>query len=189
MTTLLLDEKALRKRITDVYRQMGIRARPRYWKSGKRRGRVRIPGIDKLPFTRDQLWLHMLNQVGIGGAICPYCSATSRRIPNPITLADCVLDHKVPIRHGGRWTLDNLVCVCADCNNLKGHLSYPFFVGVMCMLERWPDYHDRAAMHACMRTHGVTMRLKFGGKPKSFPTPEDVIPTPTTQPLALKEDW
>lgn len=37
-------------------------------------------------------------------------------------------DHKVPQRHGGPDTLDNLVSACRSCNCRKGVKSYAEFV-------------------------------------------------------------
>lgn len=31
------------------------------------------------------------------------------------------VDHKRPISKGGKWSLDNLVCACTPCNQLKGN--------------------------------------------------------------------
>lgn len=160
----LFDEKALRKRLDVVYGQMRQRAKPRVWKTGKRAGSVRVSGIIGLPFSRDQFWAHALRLIGPSGVFCPYCAAYGNRKPHFITLADCVFDHKIPFTHGGNWDIHNLVPVCSDCNHLKGHLSYEFFVGLMTAIERWDDSRDRAAIHKCMRTHGVTMRLRFLGK-------------------------
>jgi 5-methylcytosine-specific restriction endonuclease McrA len=183
MTTFLMDERALIARIGKVYSAMVIRARPRLWKSGRKRGKVRIPGITSLPFTRDQLWQHALAQVGAGVTRCPYCEAIGRPA-NLITLANCVLDHRIPVAYGGTWTLDNLVAICADCNNCKGKLNYLFFIGIMAAAEKWNDPRDRANLHACLRTHGTVMRLKFGAK-----KPMDAEEFESQPRLALQEDF
>jgi hypothetical protein len=163
-TPFLFDEKALRKRLDVVYAQMRSRAKPKTWKTGKRAGNVRVPGIVGLPFNRDQFWAHALQRVGASGVFCQYCIGYGARKPNFITLADCVFDHQIPLAHGGTWNLWNLQLVCADCNNRKGHLSYEFYIGIMAAIERWEDARDRTAIHKCMRTHGVTMRMRFLGK-------------------------
>jgi 5-methylcytosine-specific restriction endonuclease McrA len=184
MTLDLMNEKAIRERFMAVYRAMKHRARPRYWQSGQRKGKLKTPGIVELPFTRDQLWSHIVQQIGKQGAIaCPYC----REIGRPahiIGFENCVLDHKVPIDRGGTWDLSNIVCVCADCNNAKGHLSYEFFIAIMSEVEKWPDAADRRNFNACLRTHGVANRLRFHGKKPAPAEPQDVAPT-----LALKEEW
>jgi hypothetical protein len=145
------------------YAQMAQRAKPKLFKSGKRKGQVRVPGIFGLPFTREQFWQHALKQVGPGVTRCEYCVEIGRPA-GLITLANCVFDHKVPLNRGGTWELENLKAVCASCNNEKGHLSYEFFVGLTCAIERWPDAKDRSAILSCMRTHGVTQRIRFEAK-------------------------
>lgn len=186
----LFDEYALRQRIFNVYHAMTVRARPRLWKTGKRRGKVRIEGLDSLPFTREQLWRHALAHVGTGAIRCPYCEAIGRPA-NLISLANCVFDHKVPRDYSGQWELDNIFAVCADCNNLKGRLSFPFFVGLMAAIERWDGsgdimiaQRDRANVHACLRTHGVTLQgFRDKRKPQPAPEPE------TSGVLALQDDF
>lgn len=184
---MLLNETALRKRIAGtLYDHLRTRAKPRRWKSGKRAGAVRVQGIEALPFTREQLWQHALAQVGTGVIRCPYCE-TIGRPANLIDLTNCVFDHKVPTALGGSHALDNLFAICADCNNLKGKLSYAFFVGLMAAIERWPDETDRKNIHACLRTHGTVMRLKFDKKKPGAAALEGL--TPTTGVLALAEEF
>ena len=181
---MLVDIKALRKRLDVVYTQMQQRARPKLWKNGRRAGKVRVPGISSLPFTRQQLWDHVVAQLGFGDAACPYCIDIGRDT-NMISLAACVLDHKVPVAHGGTWELTNLVAVCADCNNEKGKLSYAFVIGIMANVERWPDKRDRSNLRSCLRTHGVTQRMRgFYGKKGEKPQP-----LPSEPRLALAEDF
>jgi 5-methylcytosine-specific restriction endonuclease McrA len=183
---MLMDQKAVRERIDTLYRAMKSRAKPKFWKSGKKAGRVRGHGLDSLPFTRDQFWLHALAQVGEGCIRCPYCIAIGRPA-NLIDLVNCVFDHKVPVARGGTHTLDNIVAICADCNNCKGKLSYEFFLIVMQAAEQWHDPADRSNFHSCLRTHGVSQRLRgFVSKGPGQPPP----PSPQPQPsLALQEDF
>lgn len=182
----LVDEKALRLRMDGVYSNMRQRAKPRKFKAGKRAGHIRVPGLDGLPFTRQQLWDYAVREIGFGVKLCPYCMAIGRNA-TPITLESCVFDHKVPVAHGGSWELSNLVPVCAQCNNEKGHLTYPFFIALVSAIEQWPDQRDRKAVLSCLRTHGVTQRIRFEPKAKTAetPPPEDVkIPL-----LPLKDNW
>jgi 5-methylcytosine-specific restriction endonuclease McrA len=37
-------------------------------------------------------------------------------------------DHKIPRRHGGPDTLDNLVSACRSCNQRKGTKTYSEFI-------------------------------------------------------------
>lgn len=186
---ILMNAVELRKRLDKVYGAMQQRAKPRLWKSGKKKGVVRVQGLSSLPFTRQQLWNHVLDQFGDQSAMrCPYCVEIGRPAVM-IDLASCVLDHKVPLSHGGTWELSNMLVCCADCNRLKGHLTYPFFIGLMAAIERWEDQRDRANMHMCMRTHGVTQRLKFQAKKKVGAVAEINDPQPTLDMRTKLEEW
>lgn len=192
MIPMLMDEKALKTRIFSVYRAMKTSAKPKLFKSGRRRGQIRVPGLDALPFTAEQFWQHALRLVGPGAIRCPYCEEVGRPA-NLITLANCVFDHKVPKVHAGYdmpllqvWSLDNLVPVCADCNTLKGSATYAFFVGIMAALEKWEDVRDRAYIHRCLRTHGKTMQ-GFRTANKRLPSGEEDVGQ--SGKLALVEDF
>lgn len=169
---MLLNESALKQRIYSVYRAMTTRAKPKYWKSGKRRGLIRIPGVEKLPFTKEQLWAHALNQAGMSGIPCPYCMEIGRRDFSMIDLSNLVFDHKVPLWKVGTWELSNLEAVCADCNNEKGKLTYETFIAVMQFIEDLPDARDRSSLHSCLRSHGVSGRMRGFYKPKSAALPQ-----------------
>lgn len=188
---MLMDEKALQERIFAVYRTMKASAKPKLFKRGRKQGQVRIPGLNELPFTRIQLWRHALSQVGESAMRCPYCVAIGRPA-NIITLANCVFDHKVPKVYAGAelslreiWSLANIFAVCADCNVLKGKLSYRFFIALMSEIELWDDPRDRDSIYACLRTHGVTLQ-RYRTDRKNAAPPEEL---PATGVLALQEDF
>lgn len=191
---LLMDTTALRKRIDSVYSNMRERAKPPKFKSGPNKGKVKGPGLAELPFNRQQLWDHANKLIGPTGVMrCPYCVEIGRPA-FVIDLINCVFDHKVPLGHGGTWDLWNLFLCCADCNNCKGKLSYEFFIGIMAALEAWTDPRDRTMMHSCMRTHGVTQRLKgFHGDGKKpidlLPPAVNVPPVPRLPLRAADDDW
>ena len=162
----MIFEAEHRKRISKLYGNLTARARPRLWKSAKKKGQVRIPGLASLPFTRAKLWTHVTAQVPDGGALCPYCSDYGRS--TLIYLDTFVLDHHVPVKHGGLdcWRLDNLVCVCADCNTIKGSMTYTAFIVLMRDFLPHFDILDRKYITACLRTHGQVMR-GFGAPKKN----------------------
>lgn len=164
-----LDE-IFKKRCYQQYRDMSKRCLPKLWKNGKKKDSVRIPGLKTLPFWRDELWDHVTAQVPAGGADCPYCAAIGRR--TIIFLDTFVLDHHEPLKWvetgadpAWIWRLANLVCVCPDCNNIKGSMSYPAFIVIM--RDFIPDFdpRDQKYLTACLRTHGQVMR-GFGKKDK-----------------------
>lgn len=190
---MLFDEGPIKARIFKVYDAMKQKAKPRLWKSGNKRGRIRVPGLTALPFTKEQLWQLALKQIGTGAIRCPYCVDIGKPA-NIIDLISFVFDHRVPRAYAGAeltllevWSLDNLVCVCADCNTLKGKLSLPFFIGIMTAIEKWEDPRDRNAIYACLRTHGVVMQGWKGGPKKDLTKIEDKLPT--TGSLALKAPY
>lgn len=180
---MLLNEEAIRERIYAVYRAMTAKAKPRYFKSGKRQGTLSRQGLEKLPFTKEQLFRLALEQIGTGAILCPYCVAIGRNA-FPITLESCVFDHKEPLAVLGLvgWTLSNLVCICSDCNNIKGSMSYECFIALMKELEEMPPTsHDRMYLLRCLRTHGVAQQFqrgpaKKGGRGKESPAPPLLIP-------------
>lgn len=197
MNSLLMNETELRKRIYKVHSNMTARAKPKLWKKGKRKGQVRVPGLDSLPFTREELWHFALGAVGTGVIRCPYCEAIGRPV-NLIDLTNCVFDHKSPVKRAGQeltlletWSLKNIAVCCADCNNTKGDASYDFFIALMAAIEQWDDPRDRTYAHACLRTHGIVLqgfRDDDDAKKKSAAAPD----VPTTGTLALRaprEDW
>ncbi len=184
---LLMNEKALRQRCNKQYDDMMRRARPRLWKSGQRKGHVRVPGLQALPFTKDQLWALALEQIGENVVKCPYCVEIGRGA-NLIDLSNFVWDHIEPVARIGMaaHSLENLKAVCSDCNNLKGKFSLDFFIGFMAAIERWEDVLDRTSIYACMRTHGITLQ---GFRTKAKPTGDASAQPPTIQQLPLEEPW
>lgn len=177
----LFDEKALKERIFGLYYRMKTRARPKCWKTGKRAGHIRVPGLAELPFTREQLWRHVVSQVPLGTLIrCPYCELIGRNA-SLIDLTNCVLDHVVPLARGGTWTLENIRCVCDDCNRLKGKLTLEFYIALMSAVEKWADQYDRANLYACLRTHGVALQAQRFGRTK----PANALPAPPQDTLAM----
>lgn len=195
---LLFDEKAVKARIYKVYSGMKHSAKPKLWKNGRMKGKIRVSGLTVLPFTAEQLWQYALAAIGTGVIRCPYCVEIGRPA-NLIDLTNCVFDHVVPKNHAGAelslgevWSLPNIRVCCADCNNLKGKLSFAFFIGIMAAIDKWEDPRDRDSIFACLRTHGHTLR-NFGDKKKP-PLDDDFDgePIPTTGKLALKAppaDW
>lgn len=181
---MLMNEQALRDRCSKARYNILQRAKPKLFKSGARKGNVRVPGIKALPYDSEQLWQRALEQVGTGAIRCPYCVAIGRPA-NLIDLSNYVWEHKVPLTHGGSHDIGNLFCVCEDCNRLKGSMTYGFFVALLSATEKWTDARDRSYLHACLRTHGKSVKSFGRGKPKPNTTP-DVV---TSGVLALEEDF
>lgn len=161
----LFIDSAIVRRIGNLHHAMEQRAKPRYWKSGVRKGQIRTPGLDALPFTRQDLREYVLELLGGTTPIpCPYCLAIGR----PAALIDirnCVLDHHESIKRVGlgAWRLSNLRPCCADCNALKGEMDYDVFVAVLSALYKMvredpATLPDLDYLLRCLRTQGTVMQ-------------------------------
>src|SRR5579884_1562719 len=111
----MITQQQFMQRTGVLYDSMGKRFRARHWKSGKRAGRVRVPG-QQVPFTKEQFRAWAIETIGYQAKPCPYCSA-------PIDVLNMSIDHRVPVSRGGSLELSNLDAICADCNRLKGALT------------------------------------------------------------------
>lgn len=182
----LFDKAQLRKRIDKVYSAMKHQAKPKLWKNGPKRGKVHVPGLEHLPFTSQQLWDWTVEWIGPGAIRCPYCEEIGRNA-FIISIENCVFDHHVSKVRGGlaAWEMHNLIPVCADCNNLKGSMSYEFFVKLIRQIETVADILDRAYLYKCLRTHGVALQMQRG-KPKLVE--EQQSTQPEAMQLALDND-
>lgn len=168
---MFIEEKRLREMMAKRHSNMQTKARPRPYKSGRMKGQLRKPGLDRLPFTPEDLWKHVYKQVGPGAIPCPYCVI----ICKPVTMIDlisCELDHKIPHERGTSkeellkiHSLDNIVAVCRECNGYKGPLSYEFFIALMSEVYKWEDERDRKNLLLCLKTHGK-VRRSWGDKGK-----------------------
>jgi 5-methylcytosine-specific restriction endonuclease McrA len=184
-------EAEFRKRVNQTYANMTTRAKPRLWKNGKKKGKVRVPGLASLPFWKDDLWKHVTAQIPEGGALCPYCKDYGRS--TLIYLDTFVLDHHIPIKllatglytREQLWALSNLVCVCADCNTVKGSMSYTAFI--VLMRDFLPDFEpsDQKYIVSCLRTHGLVMR-GWGGPKKP---PAELLPLASPIQRRLEEEF
>jgi 5-methylcytosine-specific restriction endonuclease McrA len=154
----LWNEGALVTQYSSIYSSMRTRAKPKLWKTGIKKGKIRVNGLDSLPFTRDELLLHGLKLLGGMGMVrCPYCVDVGRNA-RLIDIRTCKWDHFVSLAQGGTWELSNLRPCCPDCNNLKGKMSYDLFTALMSEMEKWPNQNDRTYFYACLRSHGQLMQ-------------------------------
>lgn len=180
----LFDKRELRRRIDKVYSAMKQRAKPKLWKNGKKAGHVRVDGLLNLPFTSQELWDWAVEWLGTGVIRCPYCEQIGRPA-NLIDLTNCVFDHKVPLLLGGTWELHNLIPICADCNNIKGSMSYEFFIILMRELDKLVDLRDRGYVIRCLRTHGLSQQFQ---RSKHAPAGNQQSTQPGSLLLALDTD-
>ena len=120
----MITQKQFTAKVRALYHSQQSMASAKRWKSGKRKGQLRVPAqpinFDEYEL-RDWLW----RKVGLNAVICRYCRT-------PIDILTLTLDHIVPRSLGGKFTLDNLdPFVCQDCNHRKGDMTQAGFLGLL----------------------------------------------------------
>ena len=115
----MLTEDDFDDRIQSIYKQQSDRLKAKLKQRAKSsRAFFGNPVPYKLPFTREELSLHVWRVFGLNARPCRYCS-------RPIDILSLSADHHHPLKYGGTWGLDNLdFDVCSHCNSLKGALPY-----------------------------------------------------------------
>jgi hypothetical protein len=154
----MITQQQFMQRTGVLYDSMGKRFRARHWKSGKRAGRVRVPG-QQVPFTKEQFRAWAIETIGYQAKPCPYCSA-------PIDVLNMSIDHRVPVSRGGSLALSNLDAICADCNRLKGELTGKEF---RAFLDGMHTFHPDAQRDVFkrMRAGAMGLRNRFFNPKKS----------------------
>jgi len=142
----------IKTRVHNMYGGMIKRHEVKYWKTGRRKGLIRVPAIP-IPFTEAELFEWTLN---LGPVFrCPYCST----LLTPLVFS---VDHEIPLGRGGSLDLANLSAVCKLCNALKGALTGEEYRHLRRSLE---TLHPDAQK-------SIYQRLKSGGfrwvKPKEI---------------------
>jgi len=109
----------------------------RFSEKSDKNGRIIRHGI-AIPFTVEQLekWLDdkfipkNLDAPKTQGdwIPCKYCGVA-------IFWQTCAIDHETPIKRGGGPGLDNLDCICRECNQEKGGLMPPEYVLLRSLLR------------------------------------------------------
>lgn len=138
----------------------------KYWKSGRRKGRVREPGRE-LPFDKDEFRAWLSRRIGFQAMPCPYCGA-------PIDVLSLYLDHDIPVNRGGSLSLKNLSPLCRDCNTVKGELTGREF---RALLDGLRTFHPAAQKDIMRRLRAGAMGVRLRFFPKSSLPPQ---PQPTT---------
>lgn len=123
LQSMMPREAAFFKRTGQLYSAMKQRVGPKYWKSGRHKGALRVAGI-ALPFPLCDFQAWYQTQLGgtvDGTAKCAYC-------PRIITAIDASTDHVEPLKQGGSAGLENLALCCSECNRFKGSLTLNAFL-------------------------------------------------------------
>lgn len=111
----MIDVEQFKKRGKELWKSQQTMAAARYWKTGKRKGQIRVPA-QEIEFDRTQFMRWLWRTVGLNAIPCPGCST-------PIDILNLVPDHVVPRAIGGRFALDNMQCICKPCNQRKGEMT------------------------------------------------------------------
>jgi len=161
---MLLQHKAMMTRTRQAFENMEKRFGPKIWKSGKRMGQLKDPGRE-LPFTLEEFREWVCTAVA-NGVRCHYC-------PTFIDMRTFVVDHSMPVTRGGSLGLENLQCICADCNSQKSDLNDPEYVALNRALHLLGPVIEKSVRKR-LRTAGMAGRLRwFPGnkKPPAAPAP------------------
>ena len=124
------------KRVKALYASQKKMAAPKKWKSGKRAGQIRVPGMP-VEFSEAQLKKVLMERVGFNVILCPFpfCKV-------PIDIISLTLDHVVPRMLGGGFTLSNMQICCANCNQMKGQISDHGFRMILTFAQKALDPYD-----------------------------------------------
>jgi 5-methylcytosine-specific restriction endonuclease McrA len=136
-------DQPIKTRVHNMYQAMTKRHSVKYWKTGRRKGLVRVPAIP-IPFTEAELFEWTM---ALGEAFhCPYCNAWLNRMIFSI-------DHIIPLSRGGSLELGNLDGICKDCNAYKGNLTGQEYYDLIRALDAFSPEAQKS----------VYQRLKSGG--------------------------
>lgn len=145
-------DQPIKNRVHSMYGGMIKRHEVKYWKTGRRKGLIRVPAIP-IPFTEAELfeWVMALGEV----FRCDYCRTFLTRL-------NFSIDHEIPLSRGGSLSLDNLGAPCKDCNAYKGNLTRLEYIHLRNALEPLSIDAQKS----------IYQRLKSGGfrwvKPKEI---------------------
>jgi hypothetical protein len=135
--------EVFRSRCKDLWNSQKRMAAPRKWKSGKRAGTVRVEA-SPIEFDYDDLERWLSKQVGLNIITCPYCRV-------PIDILNLTIDHITPRALGGRFALDNMQCICCECNERKGKFSGDGFKALLEFSRSSLHPHDEGVLLSRLR--------------------------------------
>lgn len=64
------------------------------------------------------------------------CTVRCRYCFRILTLAECDIDHSIPISRGGSVGFENMELICASCNDRKGSMTPTEFLALLSFLAR-----------------------------------------------------
>jgi 5-methylcytosine-specific restriction endonuclease McrA len=163
---------------------MAKRLKPKYWRSGKRAGKLRRAG-QSLPFSLEEFRAWCMKTMGFNTIRCHYC-------PRAIDILHFEPDHYIPLEGGGSPGLENLVAACEDCNRLKGTMLPADFIKLMRFLENDISFISAGDIQKRLRAGSMGIRLqyhlKMGDGNKKPPQPTHQL-TGATKAKELFDDF
>lgn len=158
----MIDIEQFKTRGKALWKSQQTMAAARYWKTGKRKGSVRVPA-QEIHFNEQDLLRFLWQRVGVNAIQCPYCLT-------PIDILSLTLDHMTPRAMGGQFALDNMEIICRDCNERKGPMSHQAFRLLIDFIRRELAPVDQATLLSRLKAahHGAAQRFnRPKAKPKS----------------------
>lgn len=162
---------------------MAKRLRAKYWKTGKRAGKLRVPGRE-LPFTLAEWRAWCMKNIGFGCVPCHYC-------PRPVDVLRFEPDHYYPLSYGGSAGLENIVVACDDCNGLKGEIPGDDFVLFLGFIEHELSMLAYSDITKRLRAGAMATRLRSQQLAQTAlapPTQPAKPPLATQRTLVIVED-
>lgn len=164
----MLTQEIFKERVEALWNSQKRMAAPKKWKSGKRAGAVRNSGHQIL-FTKTDLTRWLWGGVGLNAIPCPYCRV-------PIDILSLTIDHVIPRSAGGEFRLENMQCICQDCNERKSNFSHNGFEDLLEFARTKLSPYDQGVLLGRLKAahHGAAQR--FFSKPaepgqKNLPPP------------------
>src|SRR6185312_4198211 len=108
----------------------------------------------QIEFTREEMTRWLWKNVGLHAVLCPYCH-------RPIDILSLTLDHVVPRSIGGRFCLDNMEAICQACNEQKGQMSAPGFMGLLRFLRDSMSQYDQGVLLKRLKDANAGSRNRF----------------------------
>ena len=136
-----------------LYKSQQRMAAAKKWKSGRRTGTVRRPAA-QIEFTLHDLTRWLWKRVGLNSVLCLYCH-------KPIDILSLTLDHVVPRSDGGRFCLDNMEVCCTECNERKGEISAPAFMGLLRWMRTALSPYDQNALLKRLKAANAGSHRRF----------------------------
>lgn len=155
-------------RVEALWQSQKRMAAPKKWKSGVRAGTIRKQPV-VIEFTRDQLGKWLWTHVGVNAAQCFYCRV-------PIDILSLTLDHAMPRKKDGRFSLDNMRICCKDCNESKGDLTSGGFESVLRFARQELSPYDGEVLLKRMAAAHHGSPARFFRKPQGQQQAPKVLP-------------